>query len=187
MFAERLVKFMEVVIDLDSKRTKAQFWFPGRISKVKENLTGSEFKGSAGLSMGTADDPTTFTSRSEISLESTVMDSVHSVHETEKDIVTKKSENSFSLRFSFTHLLQSERRNPDSFPPTTVFGRFWIRLTAFARFFKTPEGIFSLRLAVVSTALWVPSVCTSSAWLYYEQKGLWALIMAQVSFVIDPH
>src|SRR6266545_1133872 len=105
VFGEQLVKFMEVVLDLDEQRTKAQFWFPGRISKVRENLTGSEFKGSAGLSMGTADDPTTFNSRSETSLESTAVDhsvDSKSVHNADK-IVTKKSESSISLPFSFTH------------------------------------------------------------------------------------
>ncbi len=55
---------------------------------------------------------------------------------------------------------------------------------SFARFFKSPEGIFSLRHAVVSIVLWIPAVCSSSAWFYYDNRGIWALIMAQVSFVI---
>lgn len=32
----------------------------------------------------------------------------------------------------------------------------------------------------MSVALWVPAVCVSSAWFNYNNKGLWALIMAQV-------
>ena len=32
----------------------------------------------------------------------------------------------------------------------------------------------------MSVALWVPAVCHSSAWIYYSNKGLWGLIMAQV-------
>jgi hypothetical protein len=32
----------------------------------------------------------------------------------------------------------------------------------------------------VSIALWVPAVCSTSAWFYYDNKGIWALIMAQV-------
>lgn len=121
MFAERLVKFMEVVIDLDSKRTKAQFWFPGRISKVKDNLTGSEFNGSAGLSMGTADDPTTFTSRSQTSLGTTVIDdSVDSkiVYETDEDIVTKKSELSNFLTVQFYSFAIVIRAQKSRFVPT---------------------------------------------------------------------
>jgi len=35
-------------------------------------------------------------------------------------------------------------------------------------------------MGLVSVALWVPSVCHSTAWFYYTNKGLWALIMAQV-------
>lgn len=74
-------------------------------------------------------------------------------------------------------------KNPDALPPTTAFGRVFLKLGAFFRFFKSPEGIFGLRHAVVSVALWVPSVCASSAWFYYGNRGLWALIMAQVSHV----
>jgi hypothetical protein len=33
----------------------------------------------------------------------------------------------------------------------------------------------------VSLALWIPAVVPSSAWFYYDNKGLWALIMAQMS------
>ena len=71
-------------------------------------------------------------------------------------------------------------RNPDALPPTTVFGRFFVRLGGFVRFFGSAEGIFALRLAIVSVALWIPSVCHTSAWFYYENRGIWALIMAQV-------
>lgn len=74
-------------------------------------------------------------------------------------------------------------KNPDALPPTTAFGRMFLKLGTFFRFFKSPEGIFGLRHAVVSVALWVPSVCASSAWFYYGNRGLWALIMAQVSRV----
>lgn len=71
-------------------------------------------------------------------------------------------------------------KNPDALPPTTAFGRAFKTLGSILRFFKSPEGIFGLRHAIVSVALWVPSVIPSSAWFYYGNRGLWALIMAQV-------
>ena len=40
--------------------------------------------------------------------------------------------------------------NPDALPPTTVVGRFLVKLRAVFRFFGSDEGIFSLRFAVVS-------------------------------------
>ena len=57
---------------------------------------------------------------------------------------------------------------------------FLLKLAPFFQFFKSANGIFALRMGLVSVALWVPSVCHSSAWIYYSNKGLWGLIMAQV-------
>lgn len=73
-----------------------------------------------------------------------------------------------------------ERRNPDAFPPKTAFGRSVVKIAPVFRFFKSPQGILALRNGIVSIALWVPAVCSNSAWFYYDNKGIWALIMAQV-------
>lgn len=81
-----------------------------------------------------------------------------------------------------------ERQDPDAFPPTTTLGRMVVNIVApFFRFFKSPQGIFALRMGIVSVALWIPSACHSTAWFYYDNKGLWALIMAQVSTPIHPY
>ncbi|KAJ5756531.1 hypothetical protein N7533_006074 [Penicillium manginii] len=47
-----------------------------------------------------------------------------------------------------------------------------------------PEGMYALRMVVVTIACGVPAVIPSSAGFYYREKGLWALIMAQTSVVI---
>lgn len=88
-------------------------------------------------------------------------------------------------RHSSTMILTFESvGNPDASPPTTALGRSVVKFGAIFRFFKSPEGIFSLRTAVVSIALWVPAVCHSTAWFYYENRGLWALIMAQMGLAL---
>ena len=74
----------------------------------------------------------------------------------------------------------SEKRNPDAFPPKTKSGKAFLKLAAFLRFFKSANGIYALRMGFISVALWIPSVCESTAWFYYDNKGLWALIMGQV-------
>ena len=74
--------------------------------------------------------------------------------------------------------------NPDALPPTTDMGRSLVKIGAVFRFLKSDEGIFSLRVAVVSVALWVPAVCRSTAWFYYGNRGLWALIMAQIGLAV---
>ncbi|KAJ5495098.1 hypothetical protein N7539_000214 [Penicillium diatomitis] len=46
------------------------------------------------------------------------------------------------------------------------------------------DGMYALRMVVVTIALAIPAVIPSSAGLYYREKGLWALIMGQTTLVI---
>lgn len=46
------------------------------------------------------------------------------------------------------------------------------------------DGMYALRLVVVTIALAIPAVIPSSAGFYYRQKGLWALIMGQTTVVV---
>jgi hypothetical protein len=76
--------------------------------------------------------------------------------------------------------LKHPARNPNTLPSTSAFGRFFVALGGALCFFKTADGIFALQHAVVSLALWVPAVMPRTAWFYYANKGLWALIMGQM-------
>ncbi|CAA7266340.1 unnamed protein product [Cyclocybe aegerita] len=168
-FSERLVKLLKTIAEIDSQRSQPRFWFPGRIAKVTENIASGEFKGAGGpFSMGTADDPTAFNTPSDRSTTDLL--------EQEEKATMKAEEKDIAEA--------PKRRDPDAFPPTTAFGRFFVKLAAFFRFFKSAKGIFALRVAIVSVALWIPSVLHSSAWFYYENKGMWALIMAQTGLAV---
>ncbi|KAJ5958666.1 Brefeldin A sensitivity protein-related protein [Penicillium vulpinum] len=50
--------------------------------------------------------------------------------------------------------------------------------------FINPEGLYALRMVVVTIALSIPAAIPSSAGFYYREKGLWALIMGQTTLVI---
>lgn len=50
--------------------------------------------------------------------------------------------------------------------------------------FISAEGMYALRIVVVTIALAIPAVIPSSAGFYYKQKGLWALIMGQTTVVV---
>ena len=77
-----------------------------------------------------------------------------------------------------------EQRDPDALPPKTISGRLLRKTAPFFRFFKSPQGFLALRSGIVSVAMWVPAVCPQTAWFYYDNKGIWALIMAQVRRVL---
>lgn len=46
------------------------------------------------------------------------------------------------------------------------------------------EGLYGLRMVVVTIALAIPAVIPSSAGFYYRAKGLWALIMGQTAVLV---
>ncbi|RDB27383.1 Uncharacterized protein C57A7.05 [Hypsizygus marmoreus] len=160
-FADRLVKFLEIIIDLDGKRPEPRLWAPSGFGKLGRKLMSRREidKHAVPLSMGTSDDPTAFDN---------VSDESDDEDEEAGEILEDKC----------------SRKNPDALPPTTAFGRALLRFGQVLRFFKSPEGIFGLRLAVVSIALWVPSVLRTSAWFYYGNRGVWALIMAQTGLAV---
>ncbi|KAF8972501.1 hypothetical protein BDZ97DRAFT_1649682 [Flammula alnicola] len=179
-FAERIAKLLKIVIDIDAQRPNVKLWFPGRIATVKDDITGDEFKDSAApLEMGSTNDPAAFDS-SRDDAESTLGGDKD---QDEEEQLTEPPSMYSSLLGFHSHFM-IEKRNPDAFPPTTAFGRVFLKLAAVFRFFKSPQGIFCLRMGVVSVALWIPSVCHSTAWFYYDNKGVWALIMAQTGLAI---
>lgn len=51
---------------------------------------------------------------------------------------------------------------------------------AIANWFKSTEGLFALRTLIVTIGLGVLAVNRTTAGFFYRQKGLWALIMAQM-------
>ncbi|KAF5006961.1 hypothetical protein FDECE_6677 [Fusarium decemcellulare] len=48
-------------------------------------------------------------------------------------------------------------------------------------FFTGVEGLHALRTLVITIALAIPAVIPSTAGFYYREKGMWALIMAQMA------
>ncbi|KAI5461761.1 hypothetical protein BGZ63DRAFT_356921 [Mariannaea sp. PMI_226] len=59
-------------------------------------------------------------------------------------------------------------------------GRMLLGVTSW---FGGEAGVFGLRMVVLSLGLSVPAVVKTSAGFFYRNKGLWAVIMAQLSLV----
>ncbi|KAJ7730484.1 hypothetical protein DFH07DRAFT_993871 [Mycena maculata] len=157
-FAMRLHRVLTLVADLDKKRPGPRLWMPSGFGKIWRKITSRE-AGAADtqpLAMGTASDPTKFEEEAGTGADE---------DEDEDDAAAEEA--------------PARPRNPDALPPKSALGRFSVGLGAALRFFRSPVGIFALRHAVVSVALWIPAVVPRTAWFYYENKGIWALIMAQ--------
>ncbi|GJP90533.1 hypothetical protein CBS76997_5878 [Aspergillus niger] len=50
--------------------------------------------------------------------------------------------------------------------------------------FTCDEGLYAMRMVVVTIALGIPGVIPHSAGFYYREKGLWALIMGQTGLLV---
>ncbi|KIM39011.1 hypothetical protein M413DRAFT_447369 [Hebeloma cylindrosporum] len=167
-FAERMVKFLKVVIAIDAQRPQTKIWFPGRIAKAgKDRIADRDFKGTGPVAMGSAEDPASFDFFDSSS------STLHDDDVTADDIEREKG------------LAEApKKRNPDAFPPKSALKKFFFKMAPFFHFVKSANGIFALRMGLVSVALWIPAVCHTSAWIYYSNKGLWGLIMAQTALAV---
>ncbi|KAG8992832.1 hypothetical protein FRB94_006979 [Tulasnella sp. JGI-2019a] len=76
------------------------------------------------------------------------------------------------------------QRDPDSRPPNNLGQRIGQALHRARRWLGTPEAIFAFKHTAVSILLWLPAVFKKSAWFTYTQRGLWALIMGQITLVV---
>ncbi|KAL5519292.1 hypothetical protein ACEPAH_975 [Sanghuangporus vaninii] len=76
---------------------------------------------------------------------------------------------------------EAYRRDPDSKPPTNIIQKIMNGIHNVYEWTKTPEAMFGFKYAILTVLLWLPAVLRSSANLYYVEKGVWALIMAQTT------
>ncbi|CAL1710858.1 unnamed protein product [Somion occarium] len=79
---------------------------------------------------------------------------------------------------------RSYKLDPDSKAPTNFFQRVANALHHVYKWSRTPKAVFAFKYVIVTIAFWIPSVVRTSAHFVYQQKGLWALIMAQTTMNI---
>lgn len=91
---------------------------------------------------------------------------------------------------------KSKAEKPDTDRPTTESQLHEMRhrtgrrrttssriLIATLNWLSNTEGLFALRVLVITIVLALPAVLRSSAGFYYREKAMWALIMAQLGLV----
>ncbi|ORX36047.1 hypothetical protein BD324DRAFT_651951 [Kockovaella imperatae] len=77
-------------------------------------------------------------------------------------------------------------KDADAEDPRNGFQRFGRSASAFGKRLISPQGLFALKYAIISVALQVPFLCHNSAFFVYSEKGLWAVIMAQMGLGVYP-
>ncbi|KAL0954522.1 hypothetical protein HGRIS_003489 [Hohenbuehelia grisea] len=173
VFSSAVSSLLKLAICLETKRPVSRFWAPSGFGKIGRKLTG-QYNVDSPLSMGSDRNPASF---GPLDPEDDGTSEADSLAQANKP---RGGDETTPLPPLEAH----SPRNPDALPPTTGWGRTGVRLGAVVKWFRSPEGVFALRSAVVSLALWIPAVCPSSAKLYYDKKGMWALIMGQTALAI---
>lgn len=79
---------------------------------------------------------------------------------------------------------RSYARDPDSRPPTNAIQRVMHVAHNVYAWTRTAEAVFIFKYTLITILLYLPAVFKSSAHIYYAQKGVWALIMAQTTLNI---
>lgn len=76
------------------------------------------------------------------------------------------------------------KNDPDALPPSRAVHHVGRAMSSVYRAWWSPQGVYALRYAIVSFALWIPGVVPSSAHFAYENRSIWALIMAQTAMAL---
>ncbi|WVO16954.1 hypothetical protein L204_104640 [Cryptococcus depauperatus] len=160
-FSLTLVSFLELLLEIEKRSPTAKMQFPTRFTK-KLVESANDQGGENPLDMGLRD--------------AGGVDGI------------VKDERSNGIEEMSTASERGERRvykmYPDASDPRNAFQRIGRHIYTFWQNLVNPTGIYALKYSIASMALFVPAVCPQSAWFYYSNRGLWALIMGQAGMGI---
>ncbi|GAA6063210.1 hypothetical protein JCM10212_006843 [Sporobolomyces blumeae] len=168
-YADALLDLVRRVAELQDRRTRNKLWFPTKIRKIGNLLKGGHGQGNTFA--GDRDDP------EEIEVEDE--DEDDSEHDAKKSDKEKEKQ----ARRRVEEVMSTGYCDPDARPPRS-YQKVTIFFHNFGQWLKKPETIFAIRFTIVSIALWLPQVFKTSAQISYEQKLIWALIMAQTGLAV---
>ncbi|KIO34209.1 hypothetical protein M407DRAFT_17113 [Tulasnella calospora MUT 4182] len=76
------------------------------------------------------------------------------------------------------------KKDPDSLPPANIFQKIGDSIHRFHQWLAEARTIYAFKVLVVTIALWLPQVIKHSAWFTYRERGLWGLIMGQLTLAV---
>lgn len=196
-FAQELVKFQNEFVGLAHKRKKNRVWFPTNLRKLAHiiNSRSTLLEGNTSLGEQSPLESDRYGLGIDTNGEASATSSTHNPNKAEEDLSSseglgkgsQKSDSKYREVDNAERQKRDERTvrmDPDALPPSNIIHHVGMFLSASYRQFYSPEGVFALKFAIVSFALWIPAVLPSSAGFVYHNRGVWALIMAQTGLAI---
>ncbi|KAK4937412.1 hypothetical protein LTR10_021949 [Elasticomyces elasticus] len=168
IFAERILgvasaldTMLARITQLEQARTKTKVWFPMGLRKLFSWAVGSD------VAPGVA--PVSSSNGGTRQQRMVTQNKSNSSHRK-----ASKKEKGQGAQEQLDQLLFHGGRKRSSFGKILLAVTHWLGNT---------EGMFALRMLIVTIALALPAVLTSSAGFFYREKGLWAVIMAQTGLL----
>lgn len=162
-YSTTLINFLQTMLEVEARSPKNKIQWPSalrKIAKVAMSRGGSAINpleiGTQDVEAGRDDD----SDDDDDSINSTLVDA-------------KKKAKEEKLQRSKDAKRKKYRLDPDAELPKNGFQRFLRTIGLAWRWQSSPEGLFALKYALVSIALWIPAICPSSAYFTYVNRGLW--------------
>lgn len=167
---EELLTSHDAIVDLAKKRPKNKIWLPTGLRKIGKLIRSKK------PVVGKPE-------------EDNVLINLHKYESQEDEEHTdeedEKRDSDATIVDSSILAGQAEPRDPDSLGPTNFIHKGIRGIASAHRFFYSPASLYGLRFAIVTFALWIPSVIPSSAYFVYLHRGIWALIMGQTGMALS--
>ncbi|OCF31124.1 hypothetical protein I316_07256 [Kwoniella heveanensis BCC8398] len=165
-FSLTLIELLELLLEIERANPKSKIQLPKAFAKNAVK-SANENGGGNPLAMGSDD-------HSSLDVHEPVQADDHDDDVSETSTAVEKGEKKSKEKKVKVHA-----KDPDAEDPRNAFQRFGRSIYHLWQGMSSNTGLFALKYALVSLALWIPAVCPSSAYFTYTNRGLWALIMAQ--------
>nr|KIR45893.1 hypothetical protein I312_04863 [Cryptococcus bacillisporus CA1280] len=181
-FTLSLVTFLSLLLEIEKANPKSKIQLPNKFAKMLLKNANDKSGGGNPLDMGLKDTDgmDEASRRTSEATEDDVDDDDDDESVTTTTVEKKKDKKKKKEKKKRVYA-----KDPDAGDPRNALQRLGRHIYTLWKGLTGHSGIFALKYALVSIALFVPAVCENSAQFYYENRyiffrlGLWALIMAQ--------
>ncbi|KIR70920.1 hypothetical protein I310_05332 [Cryptococcus deuterogattii CA1014] len=178
-FTLSLVTFLSLLLGIEKANPKSKIQLPNKFAKMLLKNASDKSGGGNPLDMGLKDtDGIDEASGRTSEATEDVVDDVDD-DDDDESVTTTTVEKKKDKKKKKEKKKKVYAKDPDAGDPRNALQRLGRHIYTLWKGLTGNSGIFALKYALVSIALFVPAVCENSAQFYYENRGLWALIMAQ--------
>ncbi|WVR05967.1 hypothetical protein IAU60_002995 [Kwoniella sp. DSM 27419] len=174
-FALTLIELLELLLEIERANPKSRIQLPKAFAKSAVKTANEKSAGNP-LDLG-SDGSTT-------DVHEGVQPDEHDDDHSSTSTAVEKEKGKNKKEEKKQKKAKVHAKDADADDPRNGFQKFGRSIYTLWKGLSGNSGLFALKYALVSIALWIPQVCQNSAYFTYTNRGLWALIMAQTGLGI---